>query len=147
MQLLCAALAVICVIVGTILFLTSKKKDGGGKSKAGIVPDDYEENFKTAYEQTGTIEGALAQLADIYEKNKAFGPLVADAYDAVEAGGDYESALASLNRDNSEEIAKMHSDAISKALAPRADKGEAKEEESEEEDYIDEDGEGSGLKI
>ena len=112
---------VCCVVIGFALFvklLTTKSNDDDettGNRK--LLDDEYAENFKECFENTGNIEEALEQLAQIYLDNQFIYNLVVSALDYIrDEQGDYETALEKINVDSDVTIMKMHNNAIKKAL-------------------------------
>ena len=112
---------VCCVVIGLALFvklLTTKQdesEDANGNKK--LLDNEYAENFKECFEDTGDIEDTLDQLATIYTGNQYMYNLIVNALDFIrDEQGDYETALDEINVDNDPEIANMHNAAIKKAL-------------------------------
>lgn len=112
---------VCCVVIGFALFvklLTTKSNDDDettGNRK--LLDEEYAENFKECFENTGNIEEALEQLAQIYLDNQFMYNLIVSALDYIrDEQGDYETALEKINVDSDVTIMKMHNDAIKKAL-------------------------------
>ena len=112
---------VCCVVIGFALFvklLTTKSNDDDettGNRK--LLDEDYAENFKECFENTGNIEESLEQLAQIYLDNQFMYNLIVSALDYIrDEQGDYETALEKINVDSDVTIMKMHNDAIKKAL-------------------------------
>ena len=112
---------VCCVVIGFALFvklLTTKSNDDDettGNRK--LLDEEYAENFKECFENTGNIEEALEQLAQIYLDNQFMYNLIVSALDYIrDEQGDYETALEKINVDSDVAIMKMHNDAIKKAL-------------------------------
>ena len=108
-------------VIGFALFvklLTTKSNDDDettGNRK--LLDDEYAENFKECFENTGNIEEALEQLAQIYLDNQFMYNLIVSALDYIrDEQGDYETALEKINVDSDVTIMKMHNDAIKKAL-------------------------------
>lgn len=144
---------VCCVVIGLALFvklLTTKQdesEDTNGNKK--LLDNEYAENFKECFEDTGDIEDTLDQLATIYTGNQYMYNLIVNALDFIrDEQGDYETALDEINVDNDPEIANMHNAAIKKALnlegknaiarKPKEEKGpkEIKIANKNEESYI-----------
>lgn len=145
---------VCCVVIGLALFvklLTTKQdesEDTNGNKK--LLDNEYAENFKECFEDTGDIEDTLDQLATIYTGNQYMYNLIVNALDFIrDEQGDYETALDEINVDNDPEIANMHNAAIKKALnlegknaiarKPKETKNANKNEESHITDNFDED--------
>lgn len=112
---------VCCVVIGLALFvklLTTKQdesEDTNGNKK--LLDNEYAENFKECFEDTGDIEDTLDQLATIYTGNQYMYNLIVNALDFIrDEQGDYETALDEINVDNDSNIANMHNAAIKKAL-------------------------------
>lgn len=112
---------VCCVVIGFAMFvklLTTKSNDDDettGNRK--LLDEEYAENFKECFENTGNIEEALEQLAQIYLDNQFMYNLIVSALDYIrDEQGDYETALEKINVDSDVTIMKMHNDAIKKAL-------------------------------
>lgn len=112
---------VCCVVIGFALFvklLTTKSNDDDettGNRK--LLDEEYAENFKECFENTGNIEEALEQLAQIYLDNQFMYNLIVSALDYIrDEQGDYETALEKINVDSDVTIMKMHNNAIKKAL-------------------------------
>lgn len=144
---------VCCVVIGLALFvklLTTKQdesEDTNGNKK--LLDNEYAENFKECFEDTGDIEDTLDQLATIYTGNQYMYNLIVNALDFIrDEQGDYETALDEINVDNDSNIANMHNAAIKKALnlesrstiarKPKEEKGpkEIKIANKKEESYI-----------
>ena len=144
---------VCCVVIGLALFvklLTTKQdesEDTNGNKK--LLDNEYAENFKECFEDTGDIEDTLDQLATIYTGNQYMYNLIVNALDFIrDEQGDYETALDEINVDNDSNIANMHNAAIKKALnlesrstiarKPKGEKGpkEIKIANKNEESYI-----------
>lgn len=145
---------VCCVVIGLALFvklLTTKQdesEDTNGNKK--LLDNEYAENFKECFEDTGDIEDTLDQLATIYTENQYMYNLIVNALDFIrDEQGDYETALDEINVDNDPEIANMHNAAIKKALnlegknaiarKPKETKNANKNEEPHITDNFDED--------
>ena len=113
------AAGVCCVVIGIALFvklLTTKPDDEAG-DKGKLLDDEYMENFKECFENTGNIEETLEQLADIYTGNEYMYNLIVSALDFInDEQGDYETALENINVDGDVAVMKMHNAAIKKAL-------------------------------
>ena len=121
--------AVVCIVVGCILFL---KLMSWGKAaeekKQSLVDEDYIDNFKDCFTNAGSIEGALEQLAEIYTSNKFMYKLITDALDYINNDyGDYETALEMINVEKDERIRKLHEYAVEKATGTEADSEKPKE--------------------
>lgn len=113
------AAGVCCVVIGIALFaklLTTKPDDEAG-DKGKLLDNEYMENFKECFENTGSIEETLEQLADIYTGNEYMYNLIISALDFInDEQGDYETALENINVDGDVAVMKMHNTAIKKAL-------------------------------
>ena len=123
--LICAG--VVCAILGLIMFirLLFAKSDNKADDRESIVAEDYADNFRTCFSNTGNIEETLEQLVDIYSGNKQMLKLINGAVDYIQNGyGDYETALESINVDGDEEIEEIHNEAIHKALGADDDEDE-----------------------
>lgn len=112
---------VCCVVIGFALFvklLTTKSNDDDeATGNRKLLDEEYAENFKECFENTGNIEEALEQLAQIYLDNQFMYNLIVSALDYIrDEQGDYETALEKINVDSDVTIMKMHNDAIKKAL-------------------------------
>lgn len=110
---------VCCVVVGLALFikLLTTKDDDNKVSNKKLLDEDYADNFKECFENTGNIEDTLDQLASIYIGNQYMYNLILAAIDYIhDDQGDYETALEGINVDSDTSIAKMHNQAIKKAL-------------------------------
>lgn len=110
-----------CVVIGFTLFVKLMKTGSTEYDEAAgdkkLLADDYAENFKECFENTGNIEETLEQLTDIYTGNQYMYNLIANAIDYIKEGqGDYETALDGINVDSDTNIMKMHNNAIKKAL-------------------------------
>lgn len=112
---------VCCVVIGFALFvklLTTKPNDDDeATGNRKLLDEEYTENFKECFENTGNIEEALEQLAQIYLDNQFMYNLIVSALDYIrDEQGDYETALEKINVDSDVTIMKMHNNAIKKAL-------------------------------
>lgn len=112
---------VCCAVIGLALFIkllttkTDYNEDDVGKKK--LLDDEYMDNFKECFANTGNIEDTLDQLAHVYTGNQFMYNLIVSAIDYLNDGeGDYETALEKINVDSDINVMKMHNTAIRKAL-------------------------------
>ena len=134
---------VCCIVIGVALFIklmTSKNTESADISNKKLLDSEYKENFKECFENTGSIEETLEQLADIYTGNQYMYNLIINAIEYIREGeGDYETALDSINVDSDMEIMKMHTNAIKKSLNIHTDNETEYVEASDFVDEFDED--------
>lgn len=145
---------VCCVVIGLALFVklltTNQNESEDTDESKKLLDNEYAENFKECFEDTGDIEDTLDQLATIYTGNQYMYNLIVNALDFIrDEQGDYETALDEINVDNDPEIANMHNAAIKKALnlegkntiarKPKETKNANKNEEPHITDNFDED--------
>ena len=111
---------VCCIVIGLALFLKLckiGKQSISLDAKKNMLDEEYEDNFKECFNNTGNIEEALEQLSHIYIDNQYMYNLIVNAIDYIKDGqGDYETALEGINVDNDINIMKIHNDAIKKSL-------------------------------
>ena len=145
---------VCCVVIGLALFVklltTNQNESEDTNESKKLLDNEYAENFKECFEDTGDIEDTLDQLATIYTGNQYMYNLIVNALDFIrDEQGDYETALDEINVDSDPEIANMHNAAIKKALnlegkntiarKPKETKNANKNEEPHITDNFDED--------
>lgn len=145
---------VCCVVIGLALFVklltTNQNESEDTNESKKLLDNEYAENFKECFDDTGDIEDTLDQLATIYTGNQYMYNLIVNALDFIrDEQGDYETALDEINVDNDPEIANMHNAAIKKALnlegkntiarKPKETKNANKNEEPHITDNFDED--------
>lgn len=119
------AAGVCCVVIGTALFIKLLTVKPAEAQKKTLLDEDYIENFKECFENTGNIEETLDQLSDIYMGNQYMHSLLADAIDFIHNdNGDYETALEKINVDDDMDVLKMHNTAIKKTLEKKNGKME-----------------------
>lgn len=119
------AAGVCCVVIGTALFIKLLTVKPAEEQKKTLLDEDYIENFKECFENTGNIEETLDQLSDIYMGNQYMHSLLADAIDFIHNdNGDYETALEKINVDDDMDVLKMHNTAIKKTLEKKNGKAE-----------------------
>ena len=119
------AAGVCCVVIGTALFIKLLTVKPTEEQKKTLLDEDYIENFKECFENTGSIEETLDQLSDIYMGNQYMHSLLADAIDFIHNdNGDYETALEKINVDDDMDVLKMHNTAIKKTLEKKNGKTE-----------------------
>ena len=119
------AAGVCCVVIGTALFIKLLTVKPAEEQKKTLLDEDYIENFKECFENTGSIEETLDQLSDIYMGNQYMHSLLADAIDFIHNdNGDYETALEKINVDDDMDVLKMHNTAIKKTLEKKNGKAE-----------------------
>ena len=112
---------VCCVVIGLALFVklltTNQNESEDTNENKKLLDNEYAENFKECFEDTGDIEDTLDQLATIYTGNQYMYNLIVNALDFIrDELGAFESALDEINVDNDSNIANMHNAAIKKAL-------------------------------
>lgn len=145
---------VCCVVIGLTLFVklltTNQNESEDTNESKKLLDNEYAENFKECFDDTGDIEDTLDQLVTIYTGNQYMYNLIVNALDFIrDEQGDYETALDEINVDNDPEIANMHNAAIKKALnlegkntiarKPKETKNANKNEEPHITDNFDED--------
>lgn len=114
---------VCCVVIGIALFvklLASKGSSDEDNDSKKLLDSEYVENFRECFESTGNVEETLEELAHIYTGNQYMYNLIVNAIQYItEEGGDYETALDSINVDSDMEVMRIHSNAIKKSLGVR----------------------------
>lgn len=125
---------VCCVAIGVGLFIklcSVKEADTAPKKSKKLLDDEYKENFKEAFKRTGSIEGTLQELADIYmNDNPYMYNLILSSLSYIQDEfGDYETALEKINVDSDLEVMKLHNAAIKESLKKKNEKEKKSEPE------------------
>lgn len=119
---------VCCMVIGFSLFIklctSSKKSDDVADKK--LLDEEYMENFKECFENTGSIEDTLEELANIYTGNQYMYNLIVNSLEYIrDEQGDYETALEKINVDSDIAVMKLHNMAIKKSLNLEVNKKES----------------------
>lgn len=100
--------ASLSIVIGFSLFLSLLSSNKKHKKKT-ILDDDYIENIREAFNNTGTIEGSLEQMQEIYAGNAVIQERLKKSLNFIQNQyGDYETALLMINLENNGAINHVH---------------------------------------